>query len=682
MYEVPEALILEQVQAQMRDLGILPCGDTTLIADGKLHRYNIDGDKRGSLNGAYRIHTDGLPAWYLCDWRRGIEVTGHFDSSVLTGSELGAFNERFSDKKYLEYVERVRYEQEAEQRKIQREAITNAKKLYEQANSASLKHEYIKRKGIIDISDFRLGEKGELLIPLFDAKTQEFRSVQKIYPDGAKRFFKDAKTGGACYTFRPEKTNERLHFICEGIATGAAIFGIISKQWQVTCAMYCHNLLDVTKALREKYPRTTFIVCADNDLSTYAKNGNNAGRSCAEIVVKCGYAAGIIIPNFKENENGSDWDDYKALNGFDKAREEFNRQLDILLSEPANSESDVESADVHADISETGKIGLSSAEYEPPMNGFSYIDSGMLKADLERFGKYPEIYSGFENFDNAQGGFVPGLYVLGATPSLGKTTFMVQIADNIAKSGNFVMYFSLEQSRLELTTKSLSRLTAQRNSKLAVSSINIRRGSYINGAQHELFSQAIADYQEYSRNIAIIELGLDATISTITGAVQNFMNYTGLKPVVMVDYLQIIQPDSDKFSTKEAVDTVVRALKKLQVDNNLVVMVISSFNRTNYLIPVDYESFKESGNIEYTCDVLLGLQPQIITSSTFDAENKAKAKEKREAFDKAVRAIPRKIMLKNLKNRFGRKGYTCGFLYDARFDLFVPDAAYKEAGDE
>ena len=318
--------------------------------------------------------------------------------------------------------------------------------------------------------------------------------------------------------------------------------------------------------------------------------------------------------------------------------------------------------------------------WTPPITGYEYVASGLLLDEIARFQKYPCLLSGFHNFDDAQGGLYTGLFVLGATPSLGKTTLLLQIADNIAMSGNFVLYFSLEQSRLELTTKSISRLTAQRDIKNATTAINIRRGKYISEKQREAVSQAISEYQKFSANISIIELGIDATVTTITDTVKRFMDFTGLRPVIALDYLQLVRPDNDRLGTKDAVDYVIKVLKKMQVDNNLIVIAISSFNRTNYLAPVDYESFKESGSLEYTADVLLGLQPQIMTDDLFNAEKKIK--EKREAIDRAVSAIPRKVMLKNLKNRFGRKGYTCGFTYDPRFDLFTQDLSFKGAGNE
>ena len=57
---------------------------------------------------------------------------------------------------------------------------------------------------------------------------------------------------------------------------------------------------------------------------------------------------------------------------------------------------------------------------------------------------------------------------------------------------------------------------------------------------------------------------------------------------VIVDYLQVIAPMDMKQSTKDVVDTHVRALKKLQKEKDLVAVLVSSLNRQNYLTPIDY----------------------------------------------------------------------------------------------
>lgn len=320
-------------------------------------------------------------------------------------------------------------------------------------------------------------------------------------------------------------------------------------------------------------------------------------------------------------------------------------------------------------------------KWQPPLTGYDYVSNGGFKSDLLNFQKFPEIFTGFDNLDKEQGSLYPGVYGLGAISSLGKTSFCLQIADNIARAGTFVLYFALEQNRLELTAKTISRLTAQNDIQTAISSMNIRREKFFNHAQREAYERAIREYQIFSGNIAIIGLGLNATISTITNEVQNFIDYTGLKPVVFVDYLQVIRPDNERQATKDFVDFHMRTLKKLQSDNELVLILISSFNRANYTSPVDYENFKETGSIEYTADVLWGLQVQIMATDDVFLKDEKVNRRKREAIDRATQAIPRKVMLKNLKNRYGRKGYSCGFIYDPRFDYFIPDLNFKVKDD-
>ena len=86
--------------------------------------------------------------------------------------------------------------------------------------------------------------------------------------------------------------------------------------------------------------------------------------------------------------------------------------------------------------------------------GTSYLD------EIKRSSRYPVKKTGFKLLDNElNGGIREGLYFIGAIPSLGKTTFTLQLADNIAKQNNKVIIFSLEQSRFELVSKAISRLT-------------------------------------------------------------------------------------------------------------------------------------------------------------------------------------------------------------------------------
>ena len=302
-----------------------------------------------------------------------------------------------------------------------------------------------------------------------------------------------------------------------------------------------------------------------------------------------------------------------------------------------------------------------------------YLEDVFIK-DIEKFKSFKDRKTGFDNLDELTGGLYPGLYVVGAISSLGKTTFVHQIGDQLAAMGDHVLFFSLEQNRLEMVTKSLSRITARNNRDKAVSAIKIRGG--------KLTPEVIAAAEEYNKiadRISIIECNFDVNVYSIIEYTKAYIEAFKVKPVVIVDYLQIIPPTDPRQIDKEKIDNIIRGLKKLQSENDLVLFVVSSINRQNYLTPIDFESFKESGGIEYTADVVWGLQLQILNDDLFNQEKKIK--EKREKVRQAKKAIPREIELVCLKNRYGISSYSCGFKYDPRFDLFEPDNLYKVAED-
>ena len=63
------AALIDQFRQAMQAFGIYYIGE--IIADGKLHRFHIEGQKRGSLNGAYTLHLDNKPAGWFLDFTTG-----------------------------------------------------------------------------------------------------------------------------------------------------------------------------------------------------------------------------------------------------------------------------------------------------------------------------------------------------------------------------------------------------------------------------------------------------------------------------------------------------------------------------------------------------------------------------------------------------------------------------------
>lgn len=293
-----------------------------------------------------------------------------------------------------------------------------------------------------------------------------------------------------------------------------------------------------------------------------------------------------------------------------------------------------------------------------------HIDS--FKDGINKSVDTPAISTGFKNFDDIlDGGLYEGLYILGAISSLGKTTFVMQMADQIAQRGQDVLIFSLEMARTELMAKSISRLTLlnTENEKYAKTTRGITTGKrYFDYCKEEieLINKAISDYERYSNHIYISEGIGNIGVREIKAAVEKHIRLTGNKPVVIIDYLQILAPADPRATDKQNTDTAVLELKRISRDYKLPVVAISSFNRENYKAGVSMTAFKESGAIEYSSDVLIGLQFYGQGEKDFDVDE---AKKKR----------AREIELKILKNRNGKTGVVAHYSYYALFNYYKED---------
>ena len=298
-----------------------------------------------------------------------------------------------------------------------------------------------------------------------------------------------------------------------------------------------------------------------------------------------------------------------------------------------------------------------------------------FEADMKDFQRYSGRKTGFANLDGEGDEFkfqkinlYPGLYVIGAVSSLGKSTFCLQLADQLAQRGEHVLFFAFEQSRFELVSKSLARLSQPEDAiyDSNPTAIEIREGRITPELR-----EAMQKYKELAEHYAIIECDFMYDISTIKDTVSAYIKQFGVKPVVFVDYLQLIRSNNPKLTaSKDIVDDVIRGLKQLQKRNELIMFVVSSLNRQNYLTTIDFESFKESGAIEYTADVVIGLQLAVMNNKLFESDTKTMKKRK---LVKAAKAeSPRHIELSVLKNRYGVSNESYYFDYYPKYDLFIP----------
>ena len=312
---------------------------------------------------------------------------------------------------------------------------------------------------------------------------------------------------------------------------------------------------------------------------------------------------------------------------------------------------------------------LKTLTAETTSSSFSTFFKEKFDSKVKEMKGYASRKTGFANLD-AEQIFTPGLYVLGGLPALGKTTFAWQLLEQMARQGEKCVYCSYEMSEFELYTKSLAREFFNRDRKTNLTSAGIRRGD-----ETRTLMEILTEFGEIGIDLTVMEM----QEQDIDDLIFELRKYCVEKaPVIVLDYLQIVPVRKKEASAKQGIDEIVRKLKNFQRETGATFIVISSFNRQNYGQQVAFESFKESGNIEYSADVVWGLQLYATRELKEGATN-----QNREIIFKAKESNPRQVELKCLKNRQG-KNYSCYFKYYPAVDTFevCKEEDFKKANVE
>ena len=416
---------------------------------------------------------------------------------------------------------------------------------------------------------------------------------------------------------RPSANEDKVIYICEGWADALSLEDIGKKAIALHSTQKTKQFIEFVEKHNMTASKYTYMLCYDND-EAGAKASQELANFFTENEIKY---HNLKIPTDYKDVN--EW----YINTGDK--ELFTRAINPFTKETT----------------------------------LEYIDSSFLN-DIKRMKSFKGRSTGFKNLDREINGVIPGLYVIGAISSLGKTTFITQVADQMASRGEHIIFFSLEQSRFELVAKSISRQTCILNPKEAKTSLEIMQNTEV----ADLTLKAVEKYQEIAYNSIIVEGNFNITVNSIRDYIDFYVSTTGIKPVVVLDYLQILRPMSDRLTDKQQVDYNVTELKRISRDYDIPVFVICSFNRDNYTTTVDFTSFKESGAIEYSADVVIGLQLQVMEE--IQEMKNPKISEIREKINNAKNEEPRRVQLIGLKNRNGRSYFKCNYKYYPAYNYF------------
>ena len=250
------------------------------------------------------------------------------------------------------------------------------------------------------------------------------------------------------------------------------------------------------------------------------------------------------------------------------------------------------------------------------------------------------IPSGFRKLDQILGGgFIRGgLYILGARPAVGKSTFCINLADNIV--GN-CLFVSLEMTPEQIVSKRVSRLTGLSSAKLLSGSVSDDDWGEIARASSALSEQGVFLNSRYDLTVQQIQL-LAQSVPELRA--------------VIVDYLGLIQPATRGGSVYENISGISRELKRMAISLNVPVICLCQLSRSvesrAEKRPL-LSDLRDSGAIEQDADAVMFLyRPDYYTGGPADGQ-------------------PSFVQLDVAKNRHGRTG-------QAEYSFWLSSSTYKE----
>lgn len=320
------------------------------------------------------------------------------------------------------------------------------------------------------------------------------------------------------------------------------------------------NRLLNTNKLKEVGGRKTI-----NDLALQAPSSNFAKKVVDSVVSQTTYRKVVtVVDDFKKDVEGSDDVNATCI--------DYCGKISSIITGSANSD-EVET--------------ISSGVDEVIADLYKSKKDGCIGLDM-----------GFNNLNYYLGGLQKGkIYILGARPSMGKSAFAMNIAEHVALTHN-VLFISLEMSRKEYA----QRLMFGR-AGVDVNTINTGR---ISDAEIE----KVKSQKEYLDSLKLfIETRTPCRVSDIELAMINIISTRGSCDLVIVDYLQLLTPNSKSGKNREVeVAEMSRELKSLAVKYNVPIIVLSQLSRAlearEDKRPM-LSDLRESGAIEQDADVVM-----------------------------------------------------------------------------
>ncbi len=207
--------------------------------------------------------------------------------------------------------------------------------------------------------------------------------------------------------------------------------------------------------------------------------------------------------------------------------------------------------------------------------------------------------TGLSRFDEMTGGLHNGeLIILAARPSMGKTALAMNIAEHVSIEQRApVLFVSLEMSGIELADRMLCSLAR-------VNGHRLRNGTISGDDRMRLVNKA----NEISQAPLFVDDSPSRTVSEIAAAARRIKRREDALGMIVIDYLQLIEPDNSRDPRQEQVAKIARRLKGVARELEVPLLCLSQLNRQaedSKDHKPKLSHLRESGAIEQDADVVM-----------------------------------------------------------------------------
>ena len=273
--------------------------------DGQKHYVDTVDGKAGSRKGVYAAFLDGRPAGWYRDYKNGGEIQKWVSTGAAPNPEQMAM---------LRADTAARREQRAAAQADKFDQTAN--RLMEEYNrlpDATGDLAYLKNKQVIAANGLKADERGNVVIPLFNADG-EFRTLERIWSDGSKHLEKDGQAWGSFFVVGGQLKDGDNLLYAEGYATAASISEAINQP--VIMTVNAGNMVEVAGRLKDTFPNSTHYFLADNDIYKDENVGLEKATEAAELT-----AGHVLVPAFSNPKEGlTDYNDLHVSEGLEQVR--------------------------------------------------------------------------------------------------------------------------------------------------------------------------------------------------------------------------------------------------------------------------------------------------------------------------------------------------------------------------